>query len=222
MSSPSETGDRRSQIDLVVFDLGRVLIRICDGWQHACAVAGIAAGPKGRLADDAHAAVHAALCANELGETDLHDFARAAAPHLGISVDEFVAMHAAYTIGPFDGAPQLLDDLRAARVRTACLSNTCASHWRLIGNTAAPDGLPLDKFDHCFASHLVRLRKPDERIYAHVEREAAVAPDRIVFFDDVAENVAAAAARGWHAHRVRTDAEPIGQLRRALRAHGLL
>ena len=33
-------------VQLVIFDLGRVLIRICDNWRHACEVAGVAAPPE--------------------------------------------------------------------------------------------------------------------------------------------------------------------------------
>jgi putative hydrolase of the HAD superfamily len=222
MSSQSQIGNRKSQIpSLVIFDLGRVLCRICDGWQHACTVAGVSATPAGRLSDEAYARVHAAMCAHEVGEIDAGAFGRVAAPLLGISVEDFLTIHNAYTIGPYDGAAVLLDDLRAAGVATACLSNTNANHWRLM-HGPGPAQLPLEKLNHRFASHLLGLRKPDERIYAHVEQATGVTPAQIVFFDDIEENVAAAQRRGWHGHRIATDSDPIAQLRRHLAGYGVL
>ena len=82
--------------------------------------------------------------------------------------------------------------------------------------------MPLEKLDHRFASHLIGLRKPDDRIYAHVEQATGATPGRIVFFDDVEENVAAAARRGWRAHRISIDSDPIAQVRQHLRAAGVL
>jgi putative hydrolase of the HAD superfamily len=210
-----------SDIRLVVFDLGRVLCRICDGWQHACNVAGVKGAPTGELSREAYQAIHTAMCAHEVGEANVDDFARVAAPHLGVSVRDFVAMHNAYTIGPYDGAATLLDDLRAAGVTTACLSNTNANHWRLMFEPG-PARMPLEKLNHLFASHLLGLRKPDDRIYAHVEQATGTAAREIVFFDDIEENIAAAAQRGWQAHRIEIDSDPIAQLRRHLHSHDVL
>lgn len=81
--------------------------------------------------------------------------------------------------------------------------------------------LPLDRLTYRFASHLVGAVKPDDAIYAHVERVTGVAPGSIVFFDDLEANVAAAARRGWRAHQVRVDADPIAQVRLHLRDHGI-
>jgi putative hydrolase of the HAD superfamily len=208
-------------VRLVVFDLGRVLVRICDGWQHACQVAGVKHAPVGRLGDEAYAAIHAAMCAHEVGELDVDGFARVASPHLGVSTGDFIRMHGVYTIGPYEGTASLLDDLRTAGVTTACLSNTNENHWRRMSEPG-PARVPFDKFAHCFASHLLRLRKPDDAIYAHVERATETPPEKIVFFDDVEENITAAARRGWHAHRIATDSDSIAQVRDCLRTDGIL
>ncbi len=205
-----------NDVRLVVFDLGRVLIRICDDWKHACAVAGVPA-PGIELSDAATAALHEAVCAAEVGRIDLDEFARASAPHLGISPEHVVALSHAYLRGPYPGASELLDDLRAAGVATACLSNTNANHWRLMTDPAGPNFMPFDRLTHRFASHLVRARKPDDRIYAHVEAETGVGPGEIIFFDDVDENIETARRRGWDAHQIRIDADPIAQARTVLR-----
>ena len=209
-------------VELVVFDLGRVLIRICDGWRHACDVAGVKNAPAADPSPEAAAALNAAVCAAEVGDVDLHDFARTSARHLGVSPDDVVALSNAYLLGPYPGAAALLEDLRAAGVRTACLSNTNANHWRLMTDPSSPNFMPFEKLDYRFASHLVRMRKPENRIYAHVEEQTGVTPGRIVFFDDVDENVDAARRRGWNAHPIRIDTDPIVQAREVLAGHGLL
>jgi putative hydrolase of the HAD superfamily len=212
-----------SHVELVVFDLGRVLIRLCDGWRHACAVAGVAV-PAGELTPEGQAALEAAVCASEVGEIGLEAFARKVAPHLGIEPPGVIALSNVYLRGTYPGAIELLAELRRAGVPTACLSNTNENHWRLITDPASPSFLPPEHLDHRFASHLVGMRKPDARIYAHVERQTGARPERIVFFDDLKANIDAARQRGWLAHQIQIDAaddDPIAQARTALRAHGL-
>ena len=92
-----------------------------------------------------------------------------------------------------------------------------------MGDPSSHSHFPFDRLTHAFASHLLRLRKPDDAIYAHVERATGARPDRILFFDDVEENVAGALRRGWRAHRVDpAPDDPLPQVRAALRSHGLL
>ena len=208
---------------LVCFDLGRVLIRICSDWRHACECAGVAPPPAAVPEGAARAALDEAVCASEVGAIDLAEFAAVAARALGIPVESAVAASSAYTRGPYPGAADLLDELAAAGVATACLSNTNANHWRILTDPADPHARVTDRLTHRFASHLVGARKPADAIYAHVERAVGVPGDAIVFFDDLRENVAAAARRGWRAHWVDPSPdEPVGQVRRALREHGIL
>jgi glucose-1-phosphatase len=212
--------DRR--IQLVCFDLGRVLMRICNGWRHACDVAGVTA-PAGEPDAAALAALDVAVCRSELGEIDLDEFAAAAAPVLGLPPASVVALSNAYCRGPYPGAAELLDELSAAGVATACLSNTNANHWRILTDPDNDHGRVTGRLTHRFASHLLRVRKPDDAIYAHVERAVGVSGSAIVFFDDVQENIAAAARRGWRGHWTDPSlADPIAQVRCHLREHGIL
>jgi 2-haloacid dehalogenase len=55
-------------------------------------------------------------------------------------------------------------------------------------------------FDRRFVSGELGVLKPEPAIYAAVEAATGIAPDRLLFTDDSAENVAAAAARGWGVH----------------------
>jgi putative hydrolase of the HAD superfamily len=212
----------RNRIQLVCFDLGRVLMRICNNWRHACQIAGVAA-PSGDPDAAALAALDAAVCRSEVGEIDLDEFAAAAARALGLTPASVVTLSNAYCLGPYPGAGELLDELSAAGVMTACLSNTNANHWRILTDPDGDHGRVTGRLNHRFASHLVRVRKPDARIYAHVEDAVGVSGDAIVFFDDLKENTAAAARRGWHGHWVDPSLDdPIGQIRHHLREHWIL
>ena len=208
-------------VELVVFDIGRVLLRICDDWQHACRVAGISvpAGAAGaKPPPEADALVHD----YDTGRIDLHTFAAKVSAFSGMKVDDVVRLQAHYLLGAYEGVPALLDELSRAGVRTACLSNTADQHWRMMQDRSGPHFLSLDRMDYRFASHLVGLRKPDERVYAHVERETGAAGGAIVFFDDVEENVQAARRRGWRGCRIDPKPDdPLPQVRAFLRGQGL-
>jgi 2-haloacid dehalogenase len=58
----------------------------------------------------------------------------------------------------------------------------------------------LREFDRQYVSGRMGVTKPDPRIYAMVEDDCGIAPDRLLFTDDKAENIAVAAARGWRTH----------------------
>jgi len=208
-------------IDLVCFDLGRVLIRICDGWQHACAVAGVPIQAR-ELDLYAAGALHDIVVRSEIGQIDLEQFAQAASGILGLPAAQVCALSNAYLLGAYPGAVELLEDLSVGGVKTACLSNTNVNHWRIICDPSAVGYFPLDRLNWRFASHLVGARKPQHEIYEHVERETGVTPGRILFFDDVAENIDAAVARGWIGRKIDPMRDPIAQARAELERHGLL
>ncbi|MEP2533885.1 HAD family phosphatase [Shimia sp.] len=59
----------------------------------------------------------------------------------------------------------------------------------------------LKEFDREYVSGRLKLVKPDPAIYAHVEQDCGIAPERLLFADDRPENIAAAADRGWQVHQ---------------------
>lgn len=206
---------------LIVFDLGRVLVRICDGWQDAFARAGVSL--RHDVPDEAtRARLLEGVKRIEVGDMEVDAFCAEVAGHLGLPCETVTTMWRGYSLGPFDGGEALLADLAAAGVATACLSNTNAEHWRVLTDPADPHGRVVNRLDHQFASHLVRARKPDPAIYAHVERATGFAPEQIVFFDDLAENIATAKQRGWAAHLIDRCENPIPTIREHLRAAGVL
>jgi FMN phosphatase YigB (HAD superfamily) len=208
-------------VQLVVFDLGRVLVRICDDWQHACRCVGLQVNASSLLLNAP--ALKKLSDAHEVGRIRSDDFLAQIAKVIGASPDHVRRASEAYTRGGYLGAAELVEELNAAGVRTACLTNTNEHHWQLLSLPGHSTFFPLDRLNYRFASHLIHCRKPDDAIYAHVERETGLPPSSILFFDDVLENVEAAARRGWHIHRVDPKFEnPIPHIRSVLRQHGIL
>lgn len=207
-------------VQLVCFDLGGVIVRCVDSWAHACAIADVP-----QLFQETEAEVQRRVIdaskAFEVGRVDVHGFAEVIAADSDYTPEQAVTVISHWLVELYPGAAELLGDLKAAGVRTACLSNTNHLHWDQMldpaGAYAAIHGL-----DHLFASHLIRHRKPDQGIYEHVERELGIDPASILFFDDREENVTAATHALWRAERINPRKDTVGQLRKFLGRHGVL
>lgn len=202
---------------IVIFDLGRVLVRICDDWRHACEVVGIAA-PTGEFDSTASEGLLEVVKRSEVGAIDQATFCQQAAPFLRLSPEQINRLSDAYLLGLYPGVDALLDDVRAAGFRTACLSNTNDNHWRMMTDPSHRNAIPVAKLDHLFASQLMRQRKPDDAIYAMVEQETGLSGIEILFFDDLPQNIAAAQRRGWNAIQIAIGGDPVAQVRRHLAA----
>ena len=92
---------------------------------------------------------------------------------------------------------QLLGALRRANVPVFVLSNIGVETMEIARSTYPF----LSDFDRIYVSGAMKLAKPDPQIFAMVEADCRIAPDRLLFVDDRQENVDAAAARGWLVHR---------------------
>ena len=62
----------------------------------------------------------------------------------------------------------------------------------------------LSEFDREYVSGRMGVAKPDPRIYQMVEADCGLSPDRLLFTDDKADNITAAARRGWRTHQFET------------------
>jgi HAD superfamily hydrolase (TIGR01509 family) len=149
----------------------------------------------------------------ERGATSPLEFAREFADHWGVALppDEMLARYVAWLRGFYDGVPALLAGLRP-QARLACLSNTNAAHWDCkvgLGVRA--------EFNFALASHELQLRKPQADIFALALQRLDAAPDQVLYFDDLAPNVAGAHAVGMQAYQV----AGLAQLRQQFAALGL-
>lgn len=208
-------------VQLVCFDLGRVLIHLCDGWADAMASVG-AVWTDQVVNSESTERMFTLLERLERGEIDTAAFAAELGAAVDIPAADIQAALGAYLRKPMDGIDPLIDALTALPgVTTACLSNTNALHWQQMHETGGPHYLGLHRLDYRFASHLLGHCKPAPAIYAHVEQATAIPPQRIMFFDDREENVAAAVKRGWQAHQILPQPAPVPQIVRHLHAAGI-
>ncbi len=214
---------------LVCFDLGGVLIRICNSWREACLAADLAA-PDGAPPE---------VEERRRRLTELLDLGRISYEAWAAEVsrafdgaytpEEARRAHDAISGEEQPGALALVDALHDAGVATACLSNTNHPHWVRLAHhdgvaprAGEPEYPAVARLKRHFASHLLGLAKPDIAIYAEVERRVGLAGPDILFFDDRAENVDAAVRRDWRAHRIDAQDDPVAQVREHLRRYGVL
>jgi len=216
-------------IQLVCFDLGGVLVRICRSWEEACARIGMEVR-RCDAWDHLRPARRAITQQYGIGRIDGNAYARGVSEAMGglYSPEEITRVHDAWTIEDYPDVHNLLTRLNASGVPTACLSNTNHGHWvRLAheenGRTrpGPPEFPVVQLIQHRYASHLMGLAKPDPAIYAAFGRAMNVAPGGILFFDDLEENIAAARQAGWIARPIdyRTNTAP--QIESHLREFGL-
>jgi putative hydrolase of the HAD superfamily len=209
-----------SDIRLICFDAGGVLVRICRTWEEGCAAAGLPARPRDHSED-------ASRRRRELHR--LHQCGRidGAAYHAGLAAtsagsytpEEIRRVHDAWIIDEYEGARSLVSDLHDAGLVTGVLSNTNESHWSIMG---AQRAMAVFDVHHPHASHLLGHVKPDEEIFRAFEAATGHGPSQILFFDDLADNVEAAMSAGWQARQVDHEGDPPGEMRTHLATLGLM
>ncbi len=211
------------QCDIVMFDLGGVLIRIVSGVSEACEAAGIEVRSDPLSGKSARELV-AASNALEVGEIEVDDFVNLMAKRTDFSIAEVRRIVDVWCLDMQDGAEELLVNLENAGIQAGCLSNTNARHWEFLDNQAGAFA-PLQRLDFRYASHLIGARKPDDRPYQYVEEQTGLSGNAILFFDDKQENLDAAARRGWRVAHVHQDFDKAGtaveQIRKSLIMHGI-
>jgi FMN phosphatase YigB (HAD superfamily) len=132
---------------------------------------------------------------------------------IAISPERFLDIFRQWPIGPFDGAPELIAEVRRS-VPIGCLSNTNVLHW----DHQSSQWPMLGTFDYRFLSFELGLVKPDHEMFRAVADRLPVSPDRVLYLDDVALNSDAARAFGFQSEQVRG----IDEVRRALVRFGLI
>jgi glucose-1-phosphatase len=183
--------------DALLFDLGRVVLDIDFSRALACWAGHAGCEPAqliGRFSpDDAYKR-------HERGEISDAEFFAALRGSLGIEVTDaqFLEGWNAIFAGEIPEIAPLL--ARAARrLPLYAFSNTNRAHAAHFSHRFAD---VLGHFRKLFLSSTIGLRKPDAEAYDHVVKEIGVPARRIVFFDDLMENIEGAKARGLTAVHV--------------------
>jgi FMN phosphatase YigB (HAD superfamily) len=196
--------------DALLFDLGRVVIDIDFDKALACWAGHAGCEPAqlvGRFARDEIYQRH------ETGSIDDAEFFASLRTSLGIDLSDaqFLEGWNAIFAGEMPGIGSLL--MRAGtRVPLYAFSNTNNAHVEHFSHVYAD---VLGHFREIFLSSAIGLRKPDAAAYDHVVQAIGVPAERIVFFDDLAENIHGARARGLTAVHV-TSPDDVAQALTAL------
>jgi 2-haloacid dehalogenase len=185
------------QPEAVIFDIGNVLTQ----WQPEAFYDRVI-GPDRRRALFTEVDLHAmneAVDAGALFRETIYDWAARHpgwAPEIRLWYDRWIELASPR----IEGSIALQRALRAKGVPVFALTN--------FGEYSFAEALPkmdfLSEFDRRYVSGELKVTKPDPRIYQIVEQDSGIAPDRLLFTDDRADNITAAARRGWRTHQFET------------------
>jgi HAD superfamily hydrolase (TIGR01509 family) len=196
--------------DALLFDLGRVVLDVDFNKTLACWAGHPGCKPAELVArflyDDAYKR-------HETGAISDAEFFASLRGSLRIELSDaqFIEGWNAIFAGEMPGIAPLL--ARAAkRLPLYAFSNTNRAHVEHF--SVAHAGL-LGHFSEIFLSSTIGLRKPDAAAYDHVIKAIGVPAQRIVFFDDLAENIKGARAQGLTAVHV-TSPDDVAQALAAL------
>jgi len=186
--------------DALLFDLGRVVLDLdstrtfrCWADHAGCEVEHLV----GRFVCDELYRSH------EKGEISDAKFFAGLRTSLGgeLSDAQFVEGWNAIFVGEMPGIKPTL--ARAAqRLPLYAFSNTNNPHVEYFSERYAD---VLGHFRDIFLSSSIGLRKPDAEAYDHVVKAIGIPAERIVFFDDLAENIEGARASGLRAVHVKSS-----------------
>ena len=185
--------------DALLFDLGRIVLdidfnKVVASWAgHAgCQPSHLV----GRFSPDE------AWRRHERGEISDAAFFESLRASLGIDITnmQFLEGWNAIFAGEMPGIAAML--ARAGtRLPLYAFSNTNGAHVEHFSQHYAD---VLGHFREIYLSSAIGLRKPEAAAYDHVVKAIGIPASRIVFFDDSAENIAGARARGLNAVHVRS------------------
>ena len=200
------------QIEAVVFDVGKVLVR----WEREL--------PFRRLIPDPAARAYFMDTVIPLDWHGEHDAGRGAEdmiaersarfPQHADMIRAWLSEFNETIPGPVPGSSEIVDDLHRAGVPLYAITNFGADTWAGF----APTYPLFERFRDIVVSGDERLAKPDPAIYALAAARFGTAPAAMLFIDDSLPNVVAARECGWHAHHFKDAAT----LRTELVERGLL
>ena len=197
------TSKRKAEV--VLFDLGNVVVELGAGplpahW--------LSAGQSFDLKQWFHSDVALAFERGELSALELAEYLQRDL-NLDVSPELVVAEFRKWPLRIYPQLPALLIKLRQC-YQLAVLSNTNELHYPRLFNE-----FDLDKYfdkELVFASHLIRLAKPDPEAFIYVLDQLQAEPEQVLFLDDMKENVATARSLGMKAQQLKGGEEVAAYL----------
>jgi glucose-1-phosphatase len=194
--------------DALLFDLGRVVLDIDFNRTLACWAEHAGCAPADLVPRFVRDDVYKG---HERGEIDDATFFAGLRRSLGIDVPDHALLEGwnAIFVGEMAGIAPLL--ARAGqRLPLYAFSNTNTAHVAHFSQAYAD---LLGHFREMFLSSTIGLRKPDAEAYHHVVKAIGVPAARIVFFDDLMENIEGARACGLTAVHVTSTSDVADALK---------
>jgi glucose-1-phosphatase len=188
--------------DALLFDLGRVVLDIDFSKAIGCWAAHAGCEPSDILARYVRDEAYRHHETGKISDAAYFDSLRAS---LGIRITDaqFLEGWNAIFAGEMPGIAELL--ARAAgHLPLYAFSNTNQPHVDHFSQVHAD---LLGHFREIYLSSTIGLRKPDQAAYEHVIDAIGVPASRILFFDDLAENIEGARACGLMAVHVTSSAD---------------
>ena len=188
--------------DALLFDLGRVVLDIDFSKAISCWATHAGCAPSEILARYVRGDAYRDHETGRISDADYFDSLRAS---LGIRITDaqFLEGWNAIFAGEMPGIADLL--ARAANhLPLYAFSNTNRPH---VAHFSQVHANVLSHFREIYLSSTIGLRKPDREAYDHVIGAIGVPASRILFFDDLAENIEGARACGLMAVHVRSPTD---------------
>ena len=215
-----------TKINVVVFDLGGVLIDMASGWGHAHRIANLDKNSIDSLPGDFEQKREKLAQDHQRGTIDLLSWSNgiSQASNSIYTPENAVNILKAWIIQEFDGVNQIIEKLKNVGITTVGFSNTNALHWNLLGiEDKKFSSFPtLGLLDEIYGSHLIKQIKPDFKSFQVFEKNSNFKKENILFFDNEIENVASARQYGWHARHIHTNKDPFSQIQASLVQHRIL
>ena len=185
--------------EAIVYDFGNVLVEV-DFGRVVARWAELAGADAARLEE--RFVIGESYARHERGEIDIAAYYESLRLELGIDLDDAAFEDGWNAVFGEAIAPTVELVRRLAPVVPQYLfSNTNPTHHAHFSRRFAGALAPLRRH---FLSHEIGRRKPETEAFAYVAREIGVDPARILFLDDLPENVAGARAAGMQAVVVRS------------------
>lgn len=199
-------GGRGLPVDILLFDLGRVLIEVDMERTHArwASLAGLPPGSID-LGSAARFMRSEAFRQHERGLLDDATFFDHLRRELGLSLSHDDMLDG-WNAVLGDEVPGIREQILRVKGRLPLhvFSNTNAPH-QAVWSVRHTDLLA--QFDRIYVSHELGERKPDASAFLKIAADLRAEPARILFFDDVEENVSGARAAGLQAVHVTSTAD---------------
>lgn len=169
-------------IKLYIFDMGGVVVQNCDVFPQVYDYLKVSKAKFQELCGPNFDLLSA-------GKISVSEFWRLFSQSYGSPVERDLFAEFFHPVVDQEVVKKITELKRKARV--VCGTNTIGCHYQYHQRHGE-----YDVFDKVYASNIIGFSKPDPEFFRYIIRHEGVTPGETCFFDDLAENVAAAAGLG--------------------------